>query len=509
MGDPSRRVQASGKHQQLGGGVAPSNVPDSGRGPTTTAVRGISQWADQSPFWLATTDPRSQSAREAIAIFEAHGFRSDVQSSGNRPGILLCCDEVAALQALDSLTAQGADRVIAVWVGRERLPPATCWRMLDRGAADVLYWSGAQTLSHALSRLRRWQEVDTILESDVVTDRIVGRGRSWRAVLRQVVEAARFSTGPMLLTGETGTGKELIARLIHDLDPNFGAGQLVVIDCTTVVPTLSGSEFFGHERGAFTDAVGRRDGAFAMADGGTLFLDELGDLPAPLQAELLRVIQEGTFKRVCATNRDLESDQQVGNFRADLYHRVASTVIALPPLRERREDIEHLFRHFLTEFGVGDGGCELDAAVRDLLLNRQYPGNIRDLRQFARRIASRHVGSGPISVGDIPDSDRPVRNASLRSSESLPVDHQILPAVRPVEVAVRAALADGLRLREIREQVVEAAIRLAVADCGGSLSGAAARLGVTSRALQQRRANHRTASATDDQSADPVVAEVA
>src|SRR5678816_4688946 len=141
-----------------------------------------------------------------------------------------------------------------------------------------------------------------------------------------------------LIAGESGTGKELVARLIHALDRREPKGPFVVLDCTTVSPELAGSEFFGHERGAFTTAVTAREGAFAMADGGTLFLDEVGELPLALQAELLRVIQERVYKRVgsntwkqadfrlvCATNRDLAAEEAKGNFRLDLFHRIASS----------------------------------------------------------------------------------------------------------------------------------------------------------------------------------------
>jgi transcriptional regulator with GAF, ATPase, and Fis domain len=151
----------------------------------------------------------------------------------------------------------------------------------------------------------------------------------------------------------------MVARLIHNLDSRPGKGNLVVLDCTTVVPSLSGSEFFGHDRGAYTGAVLERKGAFELADGGTLFLDEVGELPAPMQAELLRVVQEGTFKRVgsnlwrksefrliCATNRNLEEEQEVGTFRSDFYYRIAGWKLRLPSLRERPDDIVALFLHF-------------------------------------------------------------------------------------------------------------------------------------------------------------------
>src|SRR4029077_5747912 len=144
----------------------------------------------------------------------------------------------------------------------------------------------------------------------------------------------------------------IVARLIHLLDARPNKRDLVVLDCSTVVPELSGSEFFGHERGAFTGALTERHGAFALANGGTLFLDEIGELPLPLQAQLLRVVQEHSYKRiggnkwhrtdfrlVCATNRDLLGLVCGGEFRADLYYRIASFVCKLPALRERAEDI--------------------------------------------------------------------------------------------------------------------------------------------------------------------------
>src|SRR6516162_7426096 len=162
--------------------------------------------------------------------------------------------------------------------------------------------------------------------------------------------------------GESGTGKEMLAQLIKELDFTARTANLTVVDCTTIVPELSGSEFFGHERGAFTGAINARDGAFALANGGILFLDEIGELPLPLQAQLLRVIQERSYKRVggstwhrtefrlvCATNRNLLEMVTRGEFRADLFHRIASFICKLPPLRERIEDIIPLAEHFFRQ----------------------------------------------------------------------------------------------------------------------------------------------------------------
>jgi transcriptional regulator with GAF, ATPase, and Fis domain len=294
----------------------------------------------------------------------------------------------------------------------------------------------------------------------------------------------------VLVTGESGTGKELVARLVDALDPRDGKPDLVVVDCTTIVPTLSGSEFFGHERGSFTGATATRDGAFALADGGTLFLDEVGELPLPLQAELLRVIQEGTYKRVgsntwhstrfrlvCATNRELLDEAAHGRFRLDLYYRIAGWTFRLPPLRERTDDILLLIRHFLGELCPDQQAPELDDVVRLFLLERDYPGNIRDLRHLVARLSYRHVGPGPVTLGDLPEQERPV---PVGAGDALADD---------LAEPVRRALARGLTLKDIGRGAADLAVRIVLAEEEGSVQRAARRLGVTPRALQLRRAN--------------------
>jgi transcriptional regulator with GAF, ATPase, and Fis domain len=226
----------------------------------------------------------------------------------------------------------------------------------------------------------------------------------------------------------------------------------------------------------------------SRADGGTLFLDEIGDLALPLQPQLLRAVQEQTYKRVggnvwyatrfrlvCATQRPLAEQVEAAAFRADLYYRIGGVVCRVPPLRDRPEDIVLLFRHFLGRFLTGEELPGLDEPVRRLLLTRRYPGNVRELQQFARRTASRHVGAGPITMGDIPDDERPCSNDG---------DWQ---DVR-FDVSIRRALCRGVGLKEISRKAADAAIRIAVGDANGNLQLAAQRLGVTDRALQMRRA---------------------
>lgn len=205
----------------------------------------------------------------------------------------------ALCDLLRHLSRNGLERVLAVAISGTALMGDGAWRLLRSGASDVFAWDHSDNpASEIAARFERWEAVDDILGSDLVGDNLIGRNPVWISVLRQTIEVANFTDASIMVCGESGTGKELVARLIHTLDARRKNHDLVILDCTTIVPELSGSEFFGHERGAFTGAVISRDGAFALADGGTLFLDEVGDLPLALQAELLRVVQERTYKRV-------------------------------------------------------------------------------------------------------------------------------------------------------------------------------------------------------------------
>jgi transcriptional regulator with GAF, ATPase, and Fis domain len=421
------------------------------------------------------------------------------------PG-LVCFDTPteAVCNLVRETSRHGVERVLAVATACAALDTAGAWRVLQAGASDVFAWDAVDNPAAVIAtRLRRWQAVDQLLQSPLVRNNLVGHSLAWIAVLRQIVEVARYTDAAILITGETGTGKELVARLIHTLDLQRNKRDLIVLDCTTIVPELSGSEFFGHERGAFTGAVAVRDGAFALADGGTLFLDEVGELPPTLQAQLLRVIQEHTYKRVgsntwqdtdfrlvCATNRDLTSDEARVHFRRDLYYRIASWTCRLPPLRERRSDVILLARYFAQQLAPDRTPPDFDEAVQDYLLKRDYAGNIRELKQLVSRMMYRHVGSGPITLGDIPEAER-------LPLEPLATDGQ----GASFEAAVRQVLDRGSGLKDIRALAEETAIRLALDDEHGSVSRAAHKLGVTDRALQLRRASRRSHS-TDGQTAE-------
>ena len=392
----------------------------------------------------------------------------------------------------------GLNRVMAVSVGQA--PPAATetWQLLNAGAGDVLLSQGTPDVGMSIkSRLSRWQQVEDLLNSNLVRKNLVGESPAWLRILRQVIETARFTDESILITGESGTGKEQIARLAHTLDEARKKHSLVILDCATVTPELSGSEFFGHERGAFTGAIATRDGAFARANGGTLFLDEIGELPLKLQAELLRAIQERTYKRVggnnwyktdcrliCATNRDLLKEKEQGGFRPDLYYRIAEWTCHLPPLRERTEDILPLARHFLSETGSLENS-EIDGVISEYLLQKNYSGNVRELQQLVKRIAHRHVGPGPITAGDIPEAERPVGVPET----AWPDEHFVRN--------IKQALLLGASLKDITERAETTAERLVLEQEGDNVARAAERLGVHRRTLEMHRVAWRQHAVTE------------
>ncbi len=215
-------------------------------------------------------------------------------------------------------------------------------------------------------------------------------------IRRLIEKAARSRSLPALLLGETGTGKEVVARAIHDANPH---GQFVPIDCGSLVGSLMESELFGHVRGAFSGAVGDKKGLVEMAAGGTAFFDEIGDLPLEMQVKLLRLIQEREYRAVgalhwksidvrilAATHRDLKAEIKAGRFREDLYYRLNVFTIRIPPLRERKPDIPALIEHFLRADHLPP--FEPPREAMDLLMSYDWPGNVRELKHCVERMAA-------------------------------------------------------------------------------------------------------------------------
>jgi transcriptional regulator with GAF, ATPase, and Fis domain len=454
-------------------------------------------WVEPMAWFTVSGGRPGAAPLQDIAVgLRDRGLREGHPRSAGEPGVVLLAGDSARPEDVIPAAASGGRVLVALRAGTRADP----WRLLECGAEDVVTLGSGHDVDHLLARLERWAAVDAIVESDTVRSVVLGCAPRWKGVLREVVEMARFTGSSMLLTGETGTGKEVVARLVHDLDPRPLRRELVLLDCTTIVPSLSGSEFFGHEKGAFTGASGARAGAFEMADQGTLFLDEVGELPAELQAALLRVVQEGTYKPVggthwqhtsfrllAATNRDLAAESEAGRFRRDLYFRLAAVTVRLPPLRERLEDVLPLFRHFLSQARPGREPLALDSAVVDLLQQRSYPGNVRDLSQLAVRVSTRHVGDGPVSPGDIPPDDRPGSRDGAGTSDPAAVARVDGPDawVERLPQAIRLSLRAGIGIKQLKTLVPEIATEIAMAETD-SPAAAARMLGISRRALDYR-----------------------
>ena len=252
------------------------------------------------------------------------------------------------------------------------------------------------------------ERIEILPSEKEVLGEMVGRSRAMREIFG-LVERIATTDATVLIEGETGTGKDMIARTLHQLSKRRDA-PFIVVDCGAVAGTLIESELFGHEKGAFTGAVTARQGAFELASGGTVFLDELGELSLDLQPKLLRVLEQRELRRVggsktlkvdlrviAATRKDLRSEVEKGKFREDLYFRLNVVPITAPPLRDRREDIALLIDHFLARMGPEAGGGQaapqLSEATRAALYAHDWPGNVRELRNVMERALA--LGTDP------------------------------------------------------------------------------------------------------------------
>ncbi len=312
-------------------------------------------------------------------------------------------------------------------------------------------------------------------------ENIIGRSGGMRAVLDTVSRVAPLRT-TVLLTGESGTGKEVIAKALHYNSPRTSQ-PLVAINCAAIPENLLESELFGHERGAFTDAHARKLGHFESAHRGTIFLDEIGEMNPGTQAKLLRVLEQGTFTRVggsspitvdvrvvAATNRDLDQSMQNGSFRPDLYFRLNVVAIHLPPLRDRREDLPLLIRHFLQRKAVELGVTEKQFGPEafDSLLHYRWPGNVRELENLVERALALSLGT-LMGIEDLPP----------HLANSRP------PLPTPLPVAVTAATGTG-SLSDAVDQLEHTLITDALTQAAHNQTRAAEILGTTRRILKYK-----------------------
>jgi DNA-binding NtrC family response regulator len=281
---------------------------------------------------------------------------------------------------------------------------------------------------------------------------MVGKGAAMRAIYDKVAKTAP-TTGRVLITGENGTGKELVARAIHDHSKRAD-GPFVKLNCAAIPSELIESELFGHEKGAFTGAAQQRRGKFELADGGTLFLDEIGDMNPSAQAKVLRVLQENELERVggtetikvdvrvvAATNKDLPAEIAAGRFREDLYYRLAVVPIEMPPLRARREDIPALVQHFLEQVCADNDRRlkQIASGAITLLMQHDWPGNVRELKNVVERLAILTGDAELITEADVGDALPRVKAVKSAFARGTPFKDLVAAAERDIIVAALEA----------------------------------------------------------------------
>ena len=366
----------------------------------------------------------AESGEEGLAAARGGGF--DVILSDMRmPGM-------SGLDVLQRVREQHVDSAFLIMTGFGTVDTAV--EAMKLGAVDFVQKPFFRDellmrVKAASERRQLARQVDLLqrqIRGTGTLDALVGDSEAMRRVKDLIVRAAA-APGTVLITGETGTGKELVARALHAASGR-AAKPFVALNCAALTDSLLENELFGHARGAFTGAAAARAGLIEHASGGTLFLDEIGTMPGGVQAKLLRALEAGEVRRigendsrtidvrfVAATNTDLQAAVDSGAFRSDLFYRLNVHRLHLPPLRERRGDIEQLIAFFLSRYGAPAGVTRISGAAHTALLSYDYPGNVRQLEHVIQRAAA--VSRGPeIEPADLPEELFAARAADPQST---------------------------------------------------------------------------------------------
>jgi two-component system response regulator AtoC len=423
-------------------------------------------------------------ADDDTLVAEADSVATALEAAeANPPDLVLLDMRLPDGDGLDVLTRLRPTAVPVVVITADSSSSRTI-RAIQAGAYDYLVKPlEPESVRHVVARALEHQRLSTevrelqeTLARREVHERIVGAGAAMQTVYKLVGRVAG-SDAAVLITGETGTGKELVADTIHQ-NSRRRRGPLVKVNCAALPETLLESELFGHEKGAFTGAVERRKGRFELADSGTIFLDEVGELNQSTQKKLLRVVQFGEFERVggsvtihadvrvlSATNRDLAAVVQSGEFREDLYYRLNVIRVDMPPLRERREDIPALVAHFLDVYRASPGAVptKISQSAMEALLTADWPGNVRQLENTIQRAV---VLSGGRVI--------------------TPEDLELAPAVARDGLDVAGLVRDAVGLMKVLADVERAMIAEALRQAGGNRSEAARLLHVYRRYLYEK-----------------------
>lgn len=421
---------------------------------------------------------REAFAEEGWSVDHASGGSSAIRriESGRRYSVVLTdlrmpgADGLAVLEAV-----KGADPLCPVVVMTGFGTVESAVEAMKLGAFEFL--QKPVDLDHLILLIRRCIEHRKLSRENILLREEVGKRKGMPAIvgesgaIRSALDHARkvaASDATVLLRGETGTGKELFARAIHTLSERADE-PFVAINCAAIPETLIENELFGHEKGAYTGAASRQMGKFELAHRGTIFLDEIGDLGAPVQAKILRVLEERAFERVggtrrievdvrivCATNADLETAVDEGRFRRDLFYRINVISLEIPPLRERGEDVIQVARHFI-ENRTRTGGRKvltLAESAGEAMKRYRWPGNIRELQNRLERALILAEGT-EITAADLglelADRDR-ARSLTEIASMDLPLPDRVARAAEQVE---RLAIEETLKRNEDRKAAAE------------------------------------------------------
>ena len=433
-------------------------------GPDIPADETITKWVyeRQEPLVIPALDQETRFPR-MMAFLQEKGFQSicalPLTTVHRRVGSIAvasqrsdayCAEEVRFLSLVADQVAIAVENAIAYREIAE---------LKDRLAQEKVY-------------------LEDEIRSELSFEEIVGRSAALRSVLQEI-ETVAPTDSTVLIYGETGTGKELIARAIHNLSRRTG-NNFVKLNCAAIPTGLLESEMFGHEKGAFTGAVAQRIGRFELAHRGTVFLDEIGEIPLELQPKLLRVLQEREFERlgssrtlrtdarlIAATNRDLAEMVEEHKFRADLFYRLNVFPVQVPALRDRQEDIPLLVRHFVQQFArrMGKAIDTIPSEAMNLLVQYHWPGNIRELQNLVERAVI--LSTGPVLKVPLHDLQTQAATAAVRKVETLEAADRrhILEALEAAEWVISgpkgAATALGLKRSTLQARMEKLGIRRA------------------------------------------------
>jgi DNA-binding NtrC family response regulator len=463
------------------------------------------------PSTVLIVDDEKNIRRTVRMVLEGEGFAVEEAGSGEEAlarlpdvgaDVVLLDVQLPGISGLDTIERiakmKSADPLPTVIMISGHATLADAVRAVKAGAYDLIEKPLDRerlmvALRNALERRAMAREMEGLRALADERFEMVGRSAPMAALFAQIAKVAPTRTR-VLITGESGTGKELIARAIHRSSP-LADKPFVKVNCAAIPPELIESELFGHERGAFTGATARKRGLFEIADGGTIFLDEIGDMIASAQAKVLRVLQSGEFTRVggeqtlkvdvrvvAATNRDLQAAVAAGQFREDLYFRLAVVPLRAPPLRDRADDVPLLCSAFVEQ-SCRENGMKVKTISDDalaLLATYPWPGNVRELRNVIERLVI--LSEESIGVGDLPEEI--VAEASRKGREAAAAAAGGAVAALPkVELPAEAR---ALPLREFRDHMEREYIRMKLDENGWNISRTATLLGIERTNLHKK-----------------------